>query len=459
MYCVGRNIVDKNKDPELYKTLDLFSRLAKNLSNAAIFRLRQNFTSRGKEALSPNEKEVLSEIDLVINTLGKPRPKAVISYPFLEKMMRLSENPDFFSGLPMQTAQYILKDKVNDFKNWLSALRSYKAELKGFLGKPKMPGYSRSEQRFFTITNQDCVIHRSDGHTYLKFPKTKARLRIQDIPEDARLKEVKVLPYYGTFEILYTYETYGETPAQGLFNSAGMDIGVDNIAAIAVSNGSSLLIKGGAFKSENRWFNMQKARYTSILTKGHETKHVPSTRMLCALSRNRYQFLLDACHQVSGRIVSYCLEQRVSTLYIGRNRFWKQRSNMGKANNQSFASIPFDMLKRQIVYKAERNGIRVIFQEESYTSKASFLDNDYIPTFGIDDDNALFSGVRIKRGLYKTLDGTLVNADVNAAANILKKASQDAFKEGIDTDFLKNPQVMYFTDLHKSNAVIGISAA
>ena len=178
MYCVGRNIIDKDRYAKLYFMLDSFSHLAKNLSNAAIYRLRQNFTSRGKDLLSPNEKEVLSEIDLVIDTLGRPRPKAVISYPFLEKMMRLSENPDFFSGLPMQTAQHILKDKVNDFQNWLSALRAYHADPKGYTGKPKMPGYIRGDRRFFTITNQDCVIYRSDGHSYLKFPKTRARLRI-----------------------------------------------------------------------------------------------------------------------------------------------------------------------------------------------------------------------------------------------------------------------------------------
>ncbi|MBR0417191.1 MAG: transposase [Firmicutes bacterium] len=458
MYCTGRNIVDKNKDTELYFALDSFSRLAKNLSNAAIYRLRQNFTSRGKDVLSPNQKEILSEIDLVVTALDRPRPKAVISYPFLEKMMRLTENPDFFSGLPMQTAQYILKDKVNDFKNWLSALRSYHADPKGYTGKPKMPGYIRREQRFFTITNQDCVINRSEGRTYLKFPKTKAKLKIQELPHDAKLKEVKVIPYYGTFEILYTYETKEEAPADDLSNSAGLDIGVDNIAAIAVSNGSSLLIKGGAFKSENRRFNMQRAKYISILTKGHETRHVPATRMLCSLSKNRALFLLDACHQVSCRIVSYCLENKISTLYIGRNRYWKQRSNLGKTNNQSFVQIPFDMLTKQIVYKAERKGIRVIMQEESYTSKASFLDNDYMPVFGVDDGEAHFSGKRLKRGLYRSSDGTVVNADINAAANILRKASQDAFKEVPSADFLKNPQVIYFADLHKRNAVEGIAA-
>ena len=106
---------------------------------------------------------------------------------------------------------------------------------------------------------------------------------------------------------------------------------------------------------------------------------------------------------------------------------------MGHTNNRTFTSIPFDMFRRMLKYKAEQNGIRYIEQEESYTSKASFLDNDFIPVYG-EDVNVAFSGTRRKR-LYKTADGTIINADLNGSANIARKAIPDVFAKGIAPDF------------------------
>lgn len=100
---------------------------------------------------------------------------------------------------------------------------------------------------------------------------------------------------------------------------------------------------------------------------------------------------------------------------------------MGKKNNQTFVQLPLYKLILNITYRAERCGIRVIKREESYTSKASFLDNDVIPTFGKNDEEYKFSGKRIKRGLYKAADGTIINADLNGSANILRKEVSDAF--------------------------------
>ena len=71
-------------------------------------------------------------------------------------------------------------------------------------------------------------------------------------------------------------------------------------------------------------------------------------------------------------------------------------------------------------YKCQLRGITVITQEESYTSKASFLDNDDIPVYG-ETENPKFSGRRVKRGLYKSSNGQLINADVNGSYNIMRK--------------------------------------
>ena len=394
----------------------------------------------------------------MVKSLGAKTPKAVISYQFLEKLMRLTNNPDFFAGLSMQTAQQVLKQSVHDFQCWLSTLKSYNRDSSRFTGRPKMPHYTKTERKTFTLTNQDCIIYREGGVCYLKFPLTKVRLRIQNLPEDAILKEVKVIPYYSDFKVSYTYETKDTVPAEGLYASAAIDFGVDNIVALVTNNGSSLLVKGGVAKAKNQWFNKRKASLTGILTKGHPTTKRPTSRQLDGLSKNRDLFFHDMWHQISSRVITFCLANKVSTLYIGKTRYWKQNANIGKRNNQIFVAMPFDSLRRMIAYKAERAGIRIVEQEESYTSKASFVDGDYIPTYGADDEKSSFSGKRISRGLYRTADNAIINADINAAANIVRKAEQNAFSKLKDYGFLKNYIVLKYTDLHTSIAVKGIAA-
>ena len=118
--------------------------------------------------------------------------------------------------------------------------------------------------------------------------------------------------------------------------------------------------------------------------------------------------------------MNYLVSQTIDLLIIGKNLGWKQNTNLTKKNNQNFIQIPFNRFTHILEYLCEEQGIKVVYQEESYTSKASFLDNDEIPVYG-DDVIPSFSGARIQRGLYQTNDGYVINADVNGSYNIMKK--------------------------------------
>ena len=191
------------------------------------------------------------------------------------------------------------------------------------------------------------------------------------------------------------------------------------------------MVKGKNIKAVNQRFNQLKAHYTGILRQGKHPKEGPFTsKRLEKISHKRYYQIKDLFHKASYHIVKIAVEEDVETIIIGANKDWKQQSNIGKKNNQSFVSIPHGLLVRMITYKAEQQGIRVQMAEESYTSKASFLDRDDIPVYGTSDTTPLtFSGKRVKRGLYRSKDGTLLNADVNGAANILRKTFTNAFEE------------------------------
>lgn len=455
-YRVTQRII--SSDDLLYPYFDDLCRKSKLLYNAALFRVRNIFTGYDKEHRTENEVEVFQEVALLQRSYPNMHVRRVISYTHLEKMMRVTENPDFFSGLPRQTAQQMVKQSVTDFKNWLASLREYKKHPEKYLGKPKMPRYKKSDLTTVIITNQDAVLYRDDIGMSLKLPLQKQRLYFSNLSSDPVLKEVKIKPYYGRFLLCLTLEEPDVAFDPSGFHVCAIDLGTDNFAAIVCDDHSSAIYKGGAVLSKIQWFHKQRAKYVSIITKGHEKKHAVSKR-LRDLSFHYANFVKDQCHKISCSIIDFCMEHQCGTLILGVNLLWKQRSNMNKINNQNFVSMPITLLRTMITYKALNAGIRIIEQEESYTSKADLIANDRIPTYGVDDKDASFSGKRIKRGLYRCSNGMILNADCHAAANIMRKAIPDIWKDTRDYTFLSAPDVYGFHKLNpKGIPVKGIAA-
>ena len=455
-YRVTQRII--SSDDLLYPYFDDLCRKSKLLYNAALFRVRNIFTGYDKEHRTENEVEVFQEVALLQRSYPNMHVRRVISYTHLEKMMRVTENPDFFSGLPRQTAQQMVKQSVTDFKNWLASLREYKKYPEKYLGKPKMPRYKKSDLTTVIITNQDAVLYRDDIGMSLKLPLQKQRLYFSNLSSDPVLKEVKIKPYYGRFLLCLTLEEPDVAFDPSGSHVCAIDLGTDNFAAIVCDDHSSVIYKGRAVLSKIQWFHKQRAKYVSIITKGHEKKHAVSKR-LRDLSFHYANFVKDQCHKISRSIIDFCMEHQCGTLILGVNLLWKQRSNMNKINNQNFVSMPITLLRTMITYKALNAGIRIIEQEESYTSKADLISNDRIPTYGVDDKDASFSGKRIKRGLYRCSNGMILNADCHAAANIMRKAIPDIWKDTRDYTFLSAPDVYGFHKLNpKGIPVKGIAA-
>ena len=405
-----------------------------------------------------NEEDIFCEVHALQDVHPQIHVRKVISYNHLEKLMRVTENPDFFIGLPMQTAQAMVKQAVTDFKNWLASLREYKKHPEKYLGRPKIPHYIKQDLATVIITNQDAVLYPSETGVSLKLPIIKKRLSFSNISEHAFLKEVRIKPYHGRFLFCLTFEEPEPVIETSMPYTCAIDFGIDNFAAIVCDDGSSAIYKGGAVLSDTQWFHKQKAMYISILTKGHKNRYATSKR-LADLSYHHANFVKDQCHKISRSIIDFCVDHYAGTLIFGVNPLWKQNSRIGKINNQKFVSMPIAFLRAMITYKALNAGIKIIEQEESYTSKADITTKDYIPTYRVDDENAQFSGIRIKRGLYRCADGTILNADCHAAANIMRKAVPDIWDRTTDFSFLTSPKVYGFHELNlKSIPVKGIVA-
>ena len=173
--------------------------------------------------------------------------------------------------------------------------------------------------------------------------------------------------------------------------------------------------------------------------KGHDPKtyHPPVTRQMERISRKRDAFLRDTFYKYAHYICRTMKERDLSCLIIGYNKGQKQGINLKKKTNQSFVQVPFARFRRILQTVCVRYGIRVILQEESYTSKACFGNRDCIPTYGTGDAKSIsFSGKRIKRGLYRQDDGKVMNADINGAANTGRKYDKRIFPEGMDCGYL-----------------------
>jgi putative transposase len=207
-----------------------------------------------------------------------------------------------------------------------------------------------------------------------------------------------------------------------------LDLGVDQLAVLTSTKEGFIprLINGRPLKDSNHYYNQQRAHHQRRLApQSRRTSH-----QLEQLTTKRNRRVNHYLHTASRRIIDLLVIEGIGTLVIGLNRRWKQEVNLGRRTNQSCVQIPHSRFIGMLEYKAQMVGIRVIVREESYTSKASFLDRDEIPTYDPNrTEKPAFSGKREERGLYRAKDGRRMHADMNGSYNTLRKEFPHAFSD------------------------------
>jgi IS605 OrfB family transposase len=362
-------------------------------------------------------------------------------------------NSELYTKLPAAIAQRSTQIVGQEWTSYFAALRAYKKSPHDFKAKPRKPGYAYKAATVHIGRNGfkfvDGTLHFANGvlppiKTHFRFSQTWNAL-----VGDTVALEVRIVPKGNCFiiEIIYNESKVVEV---GRFcrlldtsRRAGIDLGINNLIALATDQPGvrPVLINGKALKSINALYNKRVAKLRSQGKYAH----------IRAMTNKRNRRIKDLLHRASSKVASYCLENNIGTLVIGYNKHWKQEVNIGRVNNQKFVGIPHAILMSQIQYKCHGLGITTVIQEESYTSKASALDNDFLPVHGEKPRNAvpIFSGKRIRRGLYKSKHG-IINADINGALNILRKATGEAL--GLTCKgFVFNPIMM---DLLPSKSVV-----
>jgi len=233
-----------------------------------------------------------------------------------------------------------------------------------------------------------------------------------------RIKEVRILPRYNAlwFEIEYVYEVEPEMRELDYSKYLAIDLGLENFATCVSTTGTAVIIEGRGLKSFNRWWNKEKARLQSQ----YDRQGVKFGKKMAHLLGKRRNVVNDFMNKAVSYIVNYCLENGIGNNVIGELKGIKQNGNLGKRNNQNFQYIPYGLFKQKLKAKCERYGINYIEVDEAYTSKVDALALEPI------EKREKYLGRRVKRGLFQSSTGVLINADVNGALNILRKVAGDS---------------------------------
>ena len=383
----------KHLSKKEFRNLKYLSHIAKNLTNEAIYNIRQYYFNK-KKYLSYNENY---------------------------KMLKNSEN---YKKLNSNMAQQILKEVDGSFKSFFGLLKlakngqydNKKIKLPKYLAKD---GFTTLVIGFVRLKDDILIVPYSNS--FRKIHK-EIVIKLPPVLKDRKIKEIRIIPKQHSryFEIQYTYEVEEVQRELNKENALGIDLGIDNLCTCVTNNGASFIIDGRKLKSINQYYNKINAKLQSIKDK---QKIERTTLRQKRITRKRNNRINDYLSKAARTIVNYCLNNDIGKLVLGYNEDFQRKSNIGSINNQNFVNIPYGKLRDKLIYLCKLYGIEFKLQEESYTSKASFFDRDEIPIY--DKENSqkyIFSGKRIKRGLYQTSTGKLINADCNGALNILRKS-------------------------------------
>jgi IS605 OrfB family transposase len=339
-------------------------------------------------------------------------------------------------SMPSTPAQQTLLSVIEAFKSF-KGLRSL--FLNGQLPfKPKAPGYLTGSKLFKVAYPNSGGQKPTLINGQLRFSLELTVKRWFGISEFflpmpsnidiAHVKEFTILPKNGAFYLEMSYEVEKQNHVLDINQALSIDLGTaDNLAACVDTLGNSLLIDARAMKAMNQLWNKK------VSTRKDGKPEAYWDNWLDRVTRKRNHQMRDGINKAAKLIIDHCLKYGIGTLVIGWNDGFKSNANMGRINNQKFVQMPLGKLKTRLMQLCDLHGIRFQETEEAYTSKASFLDGDSLPKFGEKPDGWKASGKRVKRGLYKSGNGSLINADLNGAANILQKVASNL---GIDLSLL-----------------------
>jgi IS605 OrfB family transposase len=390
MQLVEQHVIDRS-DPR-YAAIDAAAFASKNLYNAGNYEVRQSYIHQGK-------------------------------YLNYNEVQRRMQSHEAYKALPAKVSQQVLMQLHHDWDAFFKARDAYMRDPSKFLARPKIPKYKHKTEGRNILVYTIQALSKKGLKRGLVQP---SMLPIEIKTHHREINQVRIVPRSGFYviEVVYEHEQPKSAVDPALY--AGIDIGMDNLAALT-SNQSGyvpVLVNGRPMKSVNQFYNKRKAELQSKLG------HTGTTKRMERMTNKRNRRIDHYLHTASRWIVDDLVAHGIGTLVIGKNDAWKQEANMGKRTNQNFVAIPHARFISMLKYKAELAGITVKITEESYTSKASFLDRDEMPVYDPNrKEKPKFSGKRIERGLYRAADGTLINADCNGSGNIIRKVAPDAFSE------------------------------
>ena len=376
--------------------------LSKNLYNAALYDVRQYYFE------TKSYRTWQSQVPIFTKT----------------------KNPDYYA-LQSHVASEVIKQVGRQFIGFFNNKSNKKKRIPKYKDKNgynvvTFPKLTISKQIEFNENKQLYIYTLCKRNYNLKIQSTKPNVKMIKFVYDENNDLIKC------FKIYEVEQTELKRDNSKYFS---IDLGLNNIVSIYNNIGiRPLLYNGRPIKSINQYYNKTNSKMRAELP-----TNIKSSKKLKQLSFKRSNKIDYEMHKISNHIINEAVKNNISKIFIGNNIGWKNEINTGRRNNQNFVNIPHTKLFNQLLYKGLLKGIEVIFIEESYTSKASFFDKDELPVYG-ESDNYKFSGRRIKRGLYKDSKGNLWNADLNGAANIMRKCSDKAYKNIRKTkELMKKP--------------------
>ena len=394
MTLTERHVVNKNNP--LFPALDELCFKSKNLHNATLYRIRQEYFNS----------------------------KIYLGYFSIQKEFQKNKQFDYLQ-LPAKTSQQTMRMVDQNFKSFFRALKEYQKNPKKFNGRPKIPGYlDPIDGRFIvTYTYQGISKKEFDSSHRIKFSGLNNIYFKTKVSNFKDLCQVRVVPKgnHIVVEVVYEISDTSLLPDNGKY--AAIDLGVDNLATVCTNlpGEQPVVYSGKPAKSWNHYYNKRIVHYKGILDTVNKEKRKGWSKRLERITFKREMKIQDYFHKVSRGIVNYLVSRGINTLVVGNNQGWKQNTNLGRTGNQNFIQIPFLKLIKMLEYKCKMAGINFYIITEEYTSRCSFLDQESI------QKHDWYLGKRIHRGLFKSSKGILINADVNGSYNILRKCKPNAF--------------------------------